>query len=148
MTLGWRTGLVPDGPPAPKVWDWKELRLQQQIYLLVMIGLGIFVILIHLFSNKKIEGSYWTSRYLKSRVTPSLCLGSLIDKLPLSVSWAGNDRGARISYHNECSPEEWMFKTSFPYMCLSLLPRLKVGFAVFDIPAELIHQHNRRLVSH
>ncbi len=62
-----RTGQVPDGPPAPKArdWkgmggdkDWKELRLHQQIYLLVMIGLGIFVILFYLFSNKKIGGSY------------------------------------------------------------------------------------------
>jgi hypothetical protein len=53
-----QAGLVPEGPP-PKArdWkgmggdrDWKELKLHQQIYLMVMISLGLLVILFYLFS--------------------------------------------------------------------------------------------------
>jgi len=49
--------LVPEGPP-PKArdWkgmggdrDWKELKLHQQIYLMVMISLGLSVILLYIF---------------------------------------------------------------------------------------------------
>ena len=57
-----QAGLVPVGPPEPKArdWkgmggdrDWKELKLHQQIYIIVMISLGILVILFYLFYGGK-----------------------------------------------------------------------------------------------
>jgi hypothetical protein len=57
-----QAGLVSEGRAAPKAsdWkgmggdrDWKELKLHQQIYLIVMICLGILLIILYLSYNKK-----------------------------------------------------------------------------------------------
>ena len=52
-----QAGLVPEGPPLKaRDWkgmggdrDWKELKLHQQIYLVVMISLGLSAILFYIF---------------------------------------------------------------------------------------------------